>query len=227
MRNIGAKSVGSLLACLLLGVASGTTQRHLTYAYAAYPTAHQTGPVTSFTGPGTGTMDITILGRAPDGGTSVEARDWWWDAVRPQQTAQCEIYDNNEISCAEFPVLSDAQGTLLPLLSRAFYPDASTSQWQQRFSYPCLVRWQTSQCSVDMTYTAARGTRGIVEIAAQGTYYHAGLRSQTIQDQASITYDPVAALPILVHDTKTARAGIIFGGRSVDLKLLHDSSGSN
>jgi hypothetical protein len=78
-----------------------------------------------------------------------------------------------------------------------------------------------------MTYTAARATHGTVEIAAQGTYSRAGFRSQTIEDEASITYDPVAALPILVHDTKTGAAGLFFGERSVDLKLLHDSSASN
>lgn len=230
MRNSGLKSLSLLFVSLLLGVSSGTPQRHLTYAFAVYPTWHQTGPVSRFSGPGTGTMEVTILGKAPDGGMLVEARDWWWNAVRPRQIAQCEIYDNYEIACAEFPILSDAQQTLMPLLITTFYPDASTSRWQREYSYSCVVRLQPSQCKADLTYSAAKGANGTVEIAAQGTYHTVGLRSQTIRAQSSITYDPMATLPVFVHDTKSGFANAtkcgtsvsVVDSRSVDLKLLHD-----
>lgn len=223
MRSLSAKALGALLAFSLLGVASGTTQRHLTYAYAVYPTADRAGRVTTFEGSGTGTTDIAILGQASDGGMLIEARDWWWNAVRPQQTAQCEIYDNDELNCAEFPLLSDAQQTLLPLLAKTFYPGASTSQWRQ-YSLDCGVISWSAKCTADLTYRAAKGANGIVEIAAQGTYQIAGFRDRTIHDRASIEYDPVAALPILVHDSKSGTSEAIFHSRSVDLKLIHDSS---
>jgi hypothetical protein len=223
MRSLSAKALGALLACALLGVASGTAQRHLTYAYAVYPTADRAGPVTTFEGSGTGIMDVAILGQASDGGMLIEARDWWWNAVRPQQTAQCEIYDNDEINCAEFPLLSDAQHTLLPLLAKTFYPGASTSQWRRQYAFSCGVISRSAKCTADLTYSA-KGANGSVEIAAQGTYQIVGFRDRTMHDRASIEYDPVAALPILVHDSKSGTSETIFHSRSVDLKLVDDSS---
>jgi hypothetical protein len=213
-----------VLVASLLGAVSGNPgPRHLAFAYAEYPTAKIKGPLTHFTGPGTGTLDVTITGRAPDGGLIVEARDWWWNAVRPRQTARCEIYRNGDYACEQYPALSHAELALLPLLAENFYPRA-VQHWQarrsMRQSFYCGYYSTTS-----VTDYAVTGTRsnGDVDIEGTGSYRVPCIHEPTIHERISLTYDPSVSLPVLVHGETTGTSGSVLTGYSVDLKLLKDS----
>jgi hypothetical protein len=218
------KYLAFILIWPLLGVATGNPgPRHLTFAYAEYPTAKIEGPATKFTGPGTGTLDVTVTGRAADGGLVVQVRDWWWNAVRPRQTANCEIYPNGDFVCDQYPALSEGQAALLPLLAEDFYPDSAT-QWQikrwMRQSYFCGYYSATSVTNYAVTRTLANGD---LDIEGAGSYRVPCIHEPIVHQRISLTYDPSETLPVLVHEETTGTLGSVLSGRSVDLKLVKDS----
>ncbi len=214
-------------ASLLVGAAGTTQPRHLTYSYAEYPTANLSQPVTNFTGPDTGTLDVTIAGRAPDGGLVVQARDWRWNDVRPRQTARCEVYGNGDLACEQFPPLSPAQLALLPLLGEHFYPGRAShwksERWVRHDTYLC-GRYSTTS-DIDYTVTGVR-PNGDVNIEGSGSFSVPCIHEPTIHERVSMTYDPNSSLPTLVHDEKTGTSDSVLSGHSVDLKLVRNSYNS-
>lgn len=212
-----------LVASLAGAAASNPGPRRLTFAYAEYPTAKIKGPVTHFSGPGTGTLDVTIAGRAPDGGLVVQARDWWWNAVRPRQTASCELYRNGDFACERYPLLSQGQLAILPLLAENFF-QSTAQRWEvkrwMRQSYFCGYYSATSTTVYSVTGTSSNGD---VNLDGSGTYRIPCLHEPTIHDRTSMTYDPNTFLPVRVHDETTGTLDSVLTGHSVDLELVKDS----
>lgn len=218
----------------------------LTYAYAVTPTSSYAKPVTNFSGTGTGTMTVKILGRADDRGFNIQAQDQWWNAVRPRPTVQCEVYRDGTILCGPDDVLSTPQLVLLPLLEQIFDPGTiRTAQWRVAEAIPnnavaALFNNVSpvpnsggspsdngstgySVCLVDTTvvYTTSHpNADGTLTIDADGNSIIPCRAARTVHDRTTITYDPARQLPLFVHSEQTGTSASVFGSISVDVKVL-------
>lgn len=210
-----------LTASILVALPAAAPSRapvQLKYSYAVYRTKGSTGPVTQFTGPGTGTMTVTILGSAADGGTNVEAQDFWWNTLRPRQAVQCEVYATGSLKCARTPALSDPQLTVLPLLAQHFTAGTTrTSHWSTTaYFYPS---YNPHTVNGTVTYTTAAAQDGNLTVTASGTYVIPSL-GLTYHNQATIQYDSSKHLPALIHNVRTGTTQSVFDSTSVDAKLI-------
>lgn len=202
----------------------------LKYAYAVNQTSQSAKPITDFTGTGTGTMTVTILGRAADGGLRIQAQDWWWNTIRPQQAVNCEAYADGAIACGQTDPLSDAQLTLLPLLAQQFLPGTTrTAHWSivAAANYgPGSLRSNTfNPCTVNGTvaYKTAPASDDALQVVADGRYDVPCRPAHTVYSKATITYDSAKQLPVLVHNVLSGTTQSVFSSAAIDVKLIDGS----
>ncbi|HTX59967.1 MAG TPA: hypothetical protein VMH02_09855 [Verrucomicrobiae bacterium] len=215
-------------AALLLAspaVCTAGPVRHLEYAFTIYPTAKVArGAIGQIEGPGTGTMSVDVGGLAPDGGTIVEATQWWWHAVRPEQTRTCEVYANGSLSCGALPLPSPAENVLLPLLARDFY--GAGSSWRRDYTMTYTANQYRWTAALDLRVVGGGEVAGkrVVRIASKGVLTPVGGPLNRLIESGTIAYDPARGIPIAVHDERAATSlRSIDAPRSVDLALISDS----
>jgi hypothetical protein len=193
--------------------------RHLEYNF-AYNARLESG------GHGTGTMSVDILGTAADGGMLVKASNLWYEAVRPTEETQCEVYPNGSLSCNERPYsLSPEQLVLFPLLARDYFQGLAadgTSAWLRNYDVNRGDLWKWT--SVFSMRAQGQVEGRYISIAAEGTSLQLGAYHRKAHATSYILYDPLRKLPVAVSDVRMHVPNqTVFTSDSVQLKLTKDS----
>lgn len=221
------KKLGLLLAALLtlVGGSPAAPVRQLEYAFAIYPTAKPNGGLYN------GTMSVDILGTAPDGGTLVQASEWWYYTLRPRQTVTCEVYAGGTVRCNDVPPYpSEVELVLFPLLARDFFTGGSASagsSWQQKFMLTFSKGLYQTAVSLDLSATPQNG--GHTEIVtSKGVFQQLDRRDRKALEEGRFVYDPASSIPTAVHEVRSPTpTGSVYSQTAVDLLLTKDSDGTS
>jgi hypothetical protein len=218
------KTLGTLLAALvaLEAQAPAAPVRHLEYAFATYPTAKPNGDYYD------GTLSVDILGKAPDGGTLVRAREWYYFALRPQQSIECEVYGGGTVHCDDLvPSPSAAETVLFPLLDGNFFDagsSTSASTWQQKFEFSIAKGLYVTSATTQFKPAPQTDARALL-LTSSGTLQQLSGEQRKSVQQEQVLYDPAASIPLVVHDVRgPLPARNVYERTSVDLQLTKDSA---
>jgi hypothetical protein len=221
------KKLGLLLAALLALAGEGPAApvRHLEYAFAIYPTAKPNGGLYN------GTMSVDILGSAPDGGTFVQASEWWYYTLRPRQAVTCEVYAGGSVACEDVPPYpSQTELVLFPLLARDFFTAGSSSaasSWQQKLTLSFAKGLYQTAVLLDLTSTPQRGGR-ILSVTSKGVFQQLDRRDRKALEEGKFVYDRASSIPTIVHEVRSPTpTGSIYTQTAVDLQLTKDSAGTS
>jgi hypothetical protein len=221
------KKLGLLLAALLALAGEGPAApvRHLEYAFAVYPTAKPNGGLYN------GTMSVDILGTAPDGGTLVQASEWWYYTLRPRQAVTCEVYAGGSVACEDVPPYpSQTELVLFPLLARDFFTAGSSSaasSWQQKLTLSFAKGLYQTAVSLDLSSTPQSGGR-ILSVTSKGVFQQLDRRDRKALEEGKFVYDRASSIPTIVHEVRSPTpTGSIYSQTAVDLQLTKDSAGTS
>lgn len=212
---------------------SGTGQlppvRHLVYRFGYNTKATKEG-----TGTGTTTIDIGAM--ASDGGIMVTATDDWWNTVQPRQSYTCEVYPNGGITCAQPPyAVSPIQIAIMPLLGQSYFmalTQSPTAAWKQNYNvkatfFPSAASGFAGQvytwnCAYALTGKGTVSNNGspLTVVAATGTMKQQGGRYITVNQQATIAYDPRIQVPVLVDEALTFVPRLTVNQYTIQLRLI-------
>ena len=166
-------------------------------------------------GNNTGKTTIDIVGLAADGGITVKATDDWWNSVHPKQSANCEVYPDGSVTCAQAPYnLTGIQVSILPYLGRSVFSALKTglnSSWKQSYNVkasfaPSATRGFAGQVSTwNCEFTMqGKGTMPeqppLVLVHADGSLKQQGGRYTQLNQQANIVLDPRLKVPVLISN---------------------------
>ncbi|HEY2477071.1 MAG TPA: hypothetical protein VGI19_19980 [Candidatus Cybelea sp.] len=220
------KRLALLLAALLAltGEGPGAPVRHLEYAFAIYPTAKPNGGLYN------GTLSVDVVGTAPDGGTLVQASEFWYYTLRPRQTIQCEVYPGGNVRCDDVPPYpSQTELVLLPLLARNFFSVGSENgapSWQQKFTLTFSKGLYVTAASLHLSATPLGGR--IVTVTSNGVFQQLDRRQQKALEEGRFVYDRATSTPIFVHEVRSPTpTASVYSQTGVDLQLMKDSAGTN
>ncbi len=207
---------------LLVGAGPAAPVRHLEYAFAIYSTAK---PIGGFYN---GTLSVDVLGTAADGGTLVQASEWWYYTLRPRQTRACEVYATGTVRCDDAPPYpSESELVLFPLLARDFFSGASAaapSSWQRNFELSFQKGQYVTAAAIDFSATPQSGGRDLV-VTSKGFYQQLDRHQQKALESGTLVYDLPAGLPIKVHEIGSpVPTRSVYTQTAVDLLLLKDSA---
>jgi hypothetical protein len=221
------KQLGLLLAALLAltGQQPVAPVRHLEYAFAIYPTAKPNGGFYN------GTMSVDILGTAPDGGTLVQASEWWYYTLRPRQARQCEIYAAGTVRCDDTPPYpSESELVLFPLLARDFFNGGSgsgASQWHQKFTLSFAKGMYQTAASLDLNSIPQSDGR-FLTVTSTGVFQQLDRRQRKAREEGRFVYDRASSIPTVVHEVRSPTpTGSVYSQTAVDLLLTKDSAGTS
>jgi hypothetical protein len=221
------KKLGLLLAALLTLAGEGPAApvRQLEYAFAIYPTAKPNGGLYN------GTMSVNVLGTAPDGGTLVQASEWWYYALRPRQAVTCEVYAGGNVRCDEVPPYpSEVELVLFPLLARDFFTSSSASaasSWQQKFTLTFSKGLYRTAASLDLSATPQQDGRTEI-VMSKGVFQQLDRRDRKALEEGRFVYDPASAIPTAVHEVRSPTpTGSVYSQTAIDLLLMKDSAGTS
>jgi hypothetical protein len=221
------KKFGLLLAALvtLAGAGPAAPVRHLEYAFAIYPTAKPNGGLYN------GTMSVDILGTAPDGGTLVQASEWWYYTLRPRQAVTCEVYAGGSVHCDNVPPYpSQVELALFPLLARDFFTGGSSSgasSWQQKFTLTFAKGLYQTAASLDLS-TSPQSNGHTLIVTSKGVFQQLDRRDRKALEDGRFVYDPASSIPTAVHEVRSPTpTGSIYSQSAVDLLLTKDSGGTS
>ncbi len=184
---------------------------HFQYAVAVYPTRLASGPDRSPSGPGSSRVAIDVLGLAADGGTLLAATETKWNAVRPQQTVQCEVYAHGDLVCGRDEFLSPEERVILPLLARGIASSA-------KFTVSASVE---TGAGIECARRVAYNITTIPGDAAEPSTLHVTRSVDvvgTIEDERA-SYDTSRGLPLFVHDE--TRPPNVLQSMSIDATLVN------
>ncbi|MBV8530086.1 MAG: hypothetical protein JO104_02115 [Candidatus Eremiobacteraeota bacterium] len=204
--------------------------RHLVYRFGYNTKAASEGT-------GTGTTTIDIGGLAIDGGMTVTATDDWWNTVNPRQSYTCEVYPDGGVTCAQPPnAISPIQLAVVPLLGQAYFTALSSgpsSSWKQ--SYTIRATFDPSgstgfagevnawNCAYTLT---GKGTvpnaAPLILIHSEGAMKEQGGRYITINQKASILFDPRIKMPVFVDEELNLVPRLSVDRYTLELKLIKD-----
>jgi len=225
-RIFAAGATLALASTLFAAPASAAPERHLQYAFSTYPT-RRVAPanVGIVDGPGTGVMNVDVLGLASDGGLVVQMQDQWWYTIRPLQSRTCEVFPNGGTNCGVFPSPTVAERVLLPLLARDYFAGISNGTWTQKYLANLGDGLFVYSADFNLNALGTSDDGRIVKIASQGSIAQVGGRYRKASDTAWVTYDKVAGVPLTVHDVVQATPNnSVFSSVSVDLQMRSDSA---
>jgi hypothetical protein len=206
----------------LLGVGAAPPVRHVEYAFATYSTAKATSGLYN------GTLSVDILGPAADGGTIVQASEWWYYTLRPRQTRECEVYAAGTVRCDDAPPYpSEAELVLFPLLARNFFDGISAgrpSSWQRNFNLSVQKGLYVTVAAITLSATPQNGGRNLV-VTSKGVFQQLDRRMRKALKAGRLVYDPATGLPVEVHEVRSPTpTNSIYAETAVDLLLLKDSA---
>jgi hypothetical protein len=209
---------------LLCTDASASPLRRLEYAFANYLTSHaRTHDAQGFSGPQTGVLYVDLLQNAADGGVLVQAKEWWWQEVRPTQAATCDLHASGDLTCDQYPLISTTEFILLPMLGRDYFSGIAASP-AAALTYSIVVpeNYYSTAWSVDLNVLRRSGPIAQIDAKGAARLVHGPLDKQGLE--ASIVYDRSKSLPIEVDADLTASSlNGVDEPQTVDLKLLRDS----
>lgn len=205
---------------------SAAPVRHLKYAFSIYPTGRvDLADVGKLEGPDTGVMSVDINGTAPDGGMLVSASEWWWNAIRPEQTRSCEVYPTGAMKCGNYPTPTVPEQVLFPLLAREYFaPSANGAPWNRSYLTNYGNGWLVTSTDANLHLLAASDDGRILHVESSALLAQAGIPSRKVYERSQIAYDKVAGIPVNVYEVRQASpTNSVFTSASVYLKLTSDS----
>lgn len=215
-------AVIALIVASLTPSAAATPARHLRYALSVYLTAHGHGGAATFSGPGTGVMDVDIFAPAPGGGLPVRATEWWWNEPRAEQAASCELYSSGNLTCDQYPVPSIAELTLLPLLASNYFAGIDASTWQR--SYEIVLPENYYSLSFMMSLHVVKWSGLVAQIEFNGVSREINGPVNKPIEKGTVSFDRSESLPVEVHeDWSQTSLDSVDDPASVDLKLTQAS----
>jgi hypothetical protein len=217
------KGFAILLAALpALGINQPAPVRHLEYAFAIYSTAKPNGGLYD------GTLSVDILGTAADGGTLVQASEWWYYTLRPRQSRQCEVYPGGTVRCDDAPPYpSETELVLFPLLARNFFSEGSAvgpSSWQRKFELSVQKGWYVTAAAIDLSATPQNDSSNSI-VTSTGVFQQLGRHQRKALEAGRFVYDRTIGLPVEVHEVRSPTpTDSVYAETAVDLLLLKDSA---
>lgn len=208
----------ALLAPTCLGATMPVT-RHLKYAFGVNWTWQTSQSPGDFSGPDSGTVDVTLL-PASDGGTIVQATEQWWNRVRPEQPITCELHPNASLNCNQLPGPSLIELALLPLLAPKFFEHIDASTWVLSYDVALPKADRSLTTSASLRVQKWSGPVAQVELEATSRQID-GPRNEEKQ-HAAILFDRTSSLPVSIHERWSETSLESGGDATVDLKLLKD-----
>jgi hypothetical protein len=220
---------GSMAAPAAHPAAAGPTVHHLVYRFGYNTKATSQGN-------STGTTTIDIGGLASDGGVTVTATDDWWNTVHPKQSNTCEVYANGNVTCAKPPyALSAIQLVVVPLLGKNYFAALSAglhSSWKQSFDVKATFapsaggmgfagQVYTWNCAYTLN---GKGTipeqPPLILVHSTGAMKQQGGRYTTINQDASMLFDPRIKTPVLINEVLKFVPQQSVSSYSIELKLI-------
>ena len=212
------------------GAAQLPSVRHLVYRF-----GYNTKATNEGTGTGTTTIDIGNL--ASDGGMMVTATDDWWNTVKPRQSYTCEVYPNGGVTCAQPPyAVSPIQMAVMPLLGQSYFTalgSSATASWKQSYNVKATFFPSAASGFAGQVYTwncnytlTGKGTvpngAPLMLITSNGSMKQQGGRFVTVNQQASIAFDPRIQMPVLIDELFTFVPTLSVNQYTIQLRLIRD-----
>jgi hypothetical protein len=167
-----------------------------------------------------GTVDVDVIGLAPDGALAFRINEWWEHELRPTQAINCQAEDTGEIICDNPFTPTDVEQIVLTALSRSFFDDSlvdAQGHWTRAYTNKIV------KVTADYALTEP-APAGIVTIkATRQTVRVAGLGADW-NEVETLTYDRALKTPDTIHEeTDQGARGQTQEHSKIDIRITKDS----
>jgi hypothetical protein len=205
--------------------AAADQPRHLVYAFSTYDTARVALGAMGVDGPGTGRLTVDIL-PGDAGRRIVTVQEWWWHEPRPEQARTCTVIPLGSIVCGLYPMPSEAENVLLPMLAEDYASGLKDNENQEAWGTNVYggnygVGWIVIKTQSVATVLDRSSKNKLLWLRVNDSNRQTNANYISYATTSSVTYDQLEQAPLSLHaEVVSTPLGTVFTSTSVDLKLL-------